>query len=54
MKRKKIDIVIVFCLSLLLVSFLVYVLIGMSQMKKVPSLSLKMLSNIRLKAIRKL
>ena len=41
MKRKNIVIVIVSCLSLLLIAFLVYVFIGISQMKKVPSLSFK-------------
>ena len=41
MKRNNIVIVIVSCLSLLLIAFLVYVFIGISQMKKVPSLSFK-------------
>ena len=41
MKRKNIVIVIVSCLSLLLIAFLIYVFIGISQMKKVPSLSFK-------------
>ena len=41
MKRNNIVIVIVSCLSLPLIAFLVYVFIGISQMKKVPSLSFK-------------
>ena len=41
MKRKKMVLVIVSCLSIILIAFLVYVFIGISQMKKVPSLSFK-------------
>ena len=41
MKRKKMVLVIVSCLSIILIAFLIYVSIGMARMKKVPSLSFK-------------
>lgn len=41
MKRKKMVLVIVFCLSIILIALLIYVSIGMARMKKVPSLSFR-------------